>query len=463
MKKAIIIALSLTLMLGLAACGKKGIGQTVDAPSSMEITASNVHGVECLECNGVQYPAVFGEPKLSAEEIENLLTETDAEVVADAIATVPDCLLYIRARHFEEGDAGRDPESVVETGVCFPPNLCDTMLYLLAGDLEEAGRIDLYAEGNYYAFVCAKVDGTYYAFDPFRLSVDGGWLQKMEETAAFHSSEPQAIVDNLVKYCDYSPFQWGEYVVSTYKPLAPEVKAAKKAITRREYTDDELQALADQHLTLEEAADKLHTAADASRFLQLSGFYFRDPDVNWLYDDGVYTWSWVRTARFTYELMYGTCGGIADLMNRLLEGDYDEQGYVQYIGAHIFSYFKVGEYYCFCDFTDYVGFGSGKSYSGNQYFLGAYTVPQDFAEPYMQTVFPDAWDNPDNENYIRVFYIQRADGQDAQPISSRKNCEIIPACVQDDITILYLRDGYEVRYADVDSEACRPAEVLLSE
>lgn len=452
-----IIALLLILPLALTACGQ------VDTLSPTKITTATVHGVECFSCGGVQYPAVFGEPRLSAEELKDLLAETDVDIVANAITNLPDCLRYIYARGFQEGDGGNSPAGVIETGLCFPKPLCDTMLYLLAGDVEESGRIDLYAAEAGMSVVCIKANGTYYSFDPFQLLRNAEWLSCAEDDAVLSSTDIPGEVDNLVKYYDFSYYDRGEYVASMYTKMSPEALAAKQAITLREYTDEELQALADQHPTLEQASEKLHTAADASRFLQLSGFYFRDPDVHWLFNDGTYVWNWVRTADLTYDLMYGTCGGIADLMNRLLAGDYDEQGYVRYIGAHIFNYFKVGGYYCFCDFTDYVGFGSEREYSGNQYFLGAYTVPQDFAEPYMLSTFPDAWDNPNDENYIRVFYIQRADGQDAQPIASEGGFEIIPSCAEEDTIILYLRDGYGVKYADIDSEACRPPEVLLSE
>ena len=57
-------------------------------------------------------------------------------------------------------------------------------------------------------------------------------------------------------------------------------------------------------------------------------------------------------AYYTYEYMAGTCAGTSNLMNRLLAGDYEEQGYVQYLGGHIFNYIKQDGYYTSATFPE---------------------------------------------------------------------------------------------------------------
>ena len=87
------------------------------------------------------------------------------------------------------------------------------MLYLLAGDYEESGRIDLNAPGNYYGLCAVKQDGLYYAFDPFEIRGDS-WITFSD--MSFADADAQKLADTLRKTCDYSPFTEGVYEVNTY-------------------------------------------------------------------------------------------------------------------------------------------------------------------------------------------------------------------------------------------------------
>ena len=54
---------------------------------------------------------------------------------------------------------------------------------------------------------------------------------------------------------------------------------------------------------------------------------------------------------------YANCGSGSNLINYLLLGDYDEQGYVCWSGSrmgHIFNYFRSGETYYIFDWTNRV-------------------------------------------------------------------------------------------------------------
>ena len=78
-KRCIALVLCLLTLAALAGCGE----------SSAKTVTSN--GVECYRVDGVCYPAVFGEPQLTGEEITALLDSGDT---AEMAVTVSTCLLY---------------------------------------------------------------------------------------------------------------------------------------------------------------------------------------------------------------------------------------------------------------------------------------------------------------------------------------------------------------------------------
>lgn len=246
-----------------------------------------------------------------------------------------------------------------------------------------------------------------------------------------------------------------------------EAKKRQKAFKHQEYTDTEIQQMVGAGLTLEEAADKLHTAEDAALFLQKSGFSF---DYSYNQGDCIdeYVWCWVLPADFVYEHMAGSCGGSANLMNYLLAGDYDEQGYVQYLGGHIFNYFKQDGYYYFCDFINSRYLNSD---CNQDYLMYVCENPGDFVDYYCTNVFPE-WDIPGSEFYLIHMYLYPRDGKNALAIGrsgeyrdSRliggQDCDMISSEVKDTLIMLYERDGYTFKFVDFDSDANRPPVVNI--
>ena len=179
------------------------------------------------------------------------------------VSTVPDALRLLRLRHQDsENIDNQDAEKTLLRGSNQPRGWVEAFLYLLAGDCEESGRIDLFASDNYDAFATVKCEGMYYAFNLFDIN-DDRWLKLSGE--GYADADVQKVVDALMRDYTYSAFTEGHYTASAYQPPNKEDWARRDAFKQQEYTDEEIQQLADAGLTLEEAADKLHTAEDAVR------------------------------------------------------------------------------------------------------------------------------------------------------------------------------------------------------
>lgn len=326
-KRCIALVLCLLTVAALAGCGG----------SSAKTVTSN--GVECYRVDGVCYPAVFGEPQLTGEEITALLDSGDTAEMAVTVSTVPDALRLLKARQQDSEDIdSQDMETTLLRGSSQPRGWVDALLYLLAEDYEESGRIDLSASGNGYSFCAIKQDGLYYAFDPFEIRGDC-WLVLSGES--YVNADAQKLADTLRENCDYSPFTEGVYKVNTYTLPDKETWALENAFKQREYTDEEIQALADAGISFAEACEKISTVADAAQFLEARGYSFA-PD-----DAGI-------GAALRYQLNSGACVGTSALFGALLNGDYDEVGYVYVFwleSEHVFNYVKQDGVYYACDFV----------------------------------------------------------------------------------------------------------------
>ena len=465
-KRYATLVLGLLLLLTAAGCtapDKTGSGKNL-IPTVKTVTSN---GVKCYRTDGVCYPTVFGEPQLTTAELTSLLDGGDPVEMAMTVNTVPDALRLLRLRQQTGEDIdNQDAEDTLLHGGTQPYGYVRAMLYLLSGDYEDSGRIDLFAPDNYYGFCAVKQNGLYYAFDPFEIRGDR-WITFSD--MSFADADVQTLADTLRKNCDYSPFTKGLYEVNTYTLPDMETWTLEKAFKQREYTDEEIQQLASAGLTLEEAADKLHYIEDAALFLRASGYRIDEKDAYFLqgrYVDfslnpggyiGGYGWSWGLPADYTYEYMAGTCGGTSNLMNRLLAGDYEEQGYVLYLGGHIFNYIKQGGYYYFCDFprSDVI------SNTHLDYMMCVCQDPLEFVEYYCTNVFP-GWDAPEDDNYLVLMYLYPRDGKDSLPIGSSgaydyltggRSCDLISSEVGDTVVILYERDWYHHSFMDVDPDA----------
>lgn len=322
-KRCIALVLCLLTLAALTGCGE----------SSAKTVTSN--GVECYRVDGVCYPAVFGEPQLTGEEIAALLDGGDTAEMAVTVSTVPDALRLLKARQQDSEDIdSQDAETTLLRGSNQPRGWVEALLYLLAGDYEESGRIDLYSSSNYESYAAIVQDGLYYAFDPFEIRGDC-WLVLSGES--YVNADAQKLADTLRTARGFST---SAYTANAYPVLSKEEQEQRKAFEQREYTDEEIQALADSGISFAEACEKISTVADAAQFLEARGYSFA-PD-----DAGI-------GAELRYQLNNGGCVGTSALFGALLNGDYDEVGYVYVFwleSEHVFNYVKQDGVYYACDF-----------------------------------------------------------------------------------------------------------------
>ena len=119
-KRCIALLLCLLTLAALTGCGE----------SSAKAVTSN--GVECYRVDGVCYPAVFGEPQLTGEEITALLDSGDTAEMAATVSTVPDALRLLKARQQDSEDIdSQDVETTLLRGSSQPRGWVDALLYLL--------------------------------------------------------------------------------------------------------------------------------------------------------------------------------------------------------------------------------------------------------------------------------------------------------------------------------------------
>ena len=246
-KRCIALLLCLLTLAALTGCGE----------SSAKAVTSN--GVECYRVDGVCYPAVFGEPQLTGEEITALLDSGDTAEMAATVSTVPDALRLLKARQQDSEDIdSQDVETTLLRGSSQPRGWVDALLYLLAGDYAESGRIDLHSSSNYCAYAAIAQDGLYYAFDPFEIRGDC-WLVLSGEN--YVNADAQKLADMLRTACGFST---SAYTANAYPVLSKEDQEQRKAFEQREYTDEEIQALADAGISFAEACEKISTVAEGS-------------------------------------------------------------------------------------------------------------------------------------------------------------------------------------------------------
>ena len=122
-----------------------------------------------------------------------------------------------------------------------------------------------------------------------------------------------------------------------------------------EYSREEICRMVEDDLTLDEVAERIHTYPDLVQYLHNRNYTVDNGDLHFYYHGREYSVN--RSAQTAFDANKGNCGGGSNLVNYILRGDYDSQGYVilaSMCGGHVYNYFERDGYYYFCDLMQIV-------------------------------------------------------------------------------------------------------------
>lgn len=201
----------------------------------------------------------------------------------------------------------------------------------------------------------------------------------------------------------------------------------------RKLSDYEIKVMAESDLSLDEVAEKISTLADCMKFLSYKGFSYDEVPMKTKYHQG-FAWNYLDDAEEIFARNYGACGCGSTLINYILTGDYEQQGYVMEVNAidrHIYNwFFEDGVYY----FVDWVS--QELLYENTTgYNIYATKDPQVYSD---YKVKMSRENSEGNEIYLQ--YLYERDGS-VMPIGIQRTImpytRFVPSSTQDDITLLY--------------------------
>jgi len=109
-------------------------------------------------------------------------------------------------------------------------------------------------------------------------------------------------------------------------------------------TSEEIEALGNDPERLKE---KLNTLYEVIQYIQVAGF--RSADDNVRIDEEGISWEHHKPGEMAIITNEGCCATISNLLNFILEGDYEEVGFIAYSqsngGGHVFNYIKHNNLY----------------------------------------------------------------------------------------------------------------------
>lgn len=446
-------------------------------------------------------PKAIGVMELSDKQITSLSKSKDLRKLSDKINTVADCVRYFKKCKFkfygsEDSGAGflkkRKGDDFGSTRA---------FAYLLANDYDEIGTIYMRHKtiDDFKYLLYVKTGDKYYAVDPSQYLQNYVYNSKFMGNYTgknFYSSTLKGLKSKLVKGLG-SKYKVAEteviskisddmlYYDHQFINIRPgldkdKVTEAIKKIVDTNYSSKGIKALVEADMTLEEASEKLTTVHDAVNYLRKRGFeqgYSYNPGMKF---NGVY-WSWNLSAEFTFEENSGCCGGISNLMNRLMAGNYDSQGYVTHAnndGGHIFNYFYQDGLYFVCDFIgpSIAPFCEDYDKENNPYSYILY-VTDDMTtfDEYYRKWDRDLDDEKDGGYLIHLFCYEM-DGKDKVPVGhyvdvSKRQMSLIDendavwTVVSDEIeetlNLLMIRDGFSLSFEKAPTLEERPPEVNI--
>ena len=180
------------------------------------------HGTQVFSCAGTNLPVGLGMPKLSDQEIDALIAEGDYGKMAETITTMADAanLCYRMELDFDESrDNNTHGEfhyrnsawSVLENGIGQCVSMSNLIHYLLKGDYEEVGYVNVRTAGDGHVMSYIRHEGMYYLInsadyvymynpDHTIRVYDSSWIQDWPSEMICAAEDFQTIADSLMEY-----------------------------------------------------------------------------------------------------------------------------------------------------------------------------------------------------------------------------------------------------------------------
>lgn len=239
-----------------------------------------------------------------------------------------------------------------------------------------------------------------------------------------HSSPDMVSLDSLI----YE--ERGVQILNTPALLEQELGSAQ-------YDREEIRKMIDDGLTLEELAEQLSTIYDVQQFFLEAGIEFKGGDIKKTI--GGTRWHFNDSPQVVFQQNYGNCGSGSNLINFLLRGDYDEQGFFYYgatSSGHIFNYFRSGDRYYIFDWANKLK---------DCFVVYAADSLEAFSDAYIS--FNHATESVKKEYHILLLYAYPYEGShrpqgdsNVKTPTGKPLMQIIPAEIQDTVKILYVED-----------------------
>jgi hypothetical protein len=207
-------------------------------------------------------------------------------------------------------------------------------------------------------------------------------------------------------------------------------------------TGQQITDLVNSSASLDKVSTAVKTVGDAMAYLYAAGFKIGRKDILTSGSEGQ-EWRCNFFAKAAFERKeadYGSCGAIANLVRRLLDGDYDEVGYVCHTlgfgdgGGHVYNYVKKNGEYFIVDLNTYMAC----NYDPNVYVMSVGNDLKSYAGSWQQM-------------YKNVKLIYSYNEPVELPISWSIFDDIyvtyLPDIKKNIVNIILESDGYKVGYA----------------
>lgn len=461
MKRMLAILLAMVMLLSLVGCG----AQSDDSAEENE--------------------SISAKSTLTDEALEALKGEKNIVALTEAISNVNDIELYLRTMGFSKFQPYSTVEQLLAHGGSGQPlAYCELLTAALADNYPEVGIIHVFKEGvnhDYYSYV--KIEDTYHALNPFSTERIRMGLQSTDLDELATMCVKAAQVNGPMDQYEIIPVEpmperaWD--VLSIDGGTIPIQKGLDKdavlekivELTAEEYTEEDIQAFVEANLSLKQATETFAKPQDAINYLRARGFY-----VDYAQGTGIIhgeiCWVWNPSAEFAFSHNAAHCAGTANIMNHLLAGDNESQGYVNYVGnpnCHIFNYFYNEGLYFFCDFTGNRNPITRPDYNAENKYCYILYVTSDLAD--FSAYFMKDHNNSSSREYITHLECYEADGEDIMPTGyyadpdlrqytekGERLMDVLPLKLEEKMQILFIRDGYTVHFAETPPDELRPSE-----